>query len=68
MYLILLEKQETKINNMKKIIKKLYITLGNYKYQIRFLTSGKMYITRLFTHKGFEKFMTGKIKLGSGII
>ena len=68
MYLILLEKQETKINNMKKIIKKLYITLGNYKYQIKFLTSGKMYITRELTSKGFKKFMDGKIKLGSGIL
>ena len=53
---------------MKKLIKKLYIILGNYKYQIEFLTSGKMYITRVLTHKGFKKFMDGKIKLGSGIL
>ena len=53
---------------MEKILKKLPIKLGNYKYQLRFLTSGKMYITRVLTHKGFEKFMVGKIANKSGIV
>ena len=53
---------------MKKLLKKLNITIGYYKYRIHFLTSGKMYITRVFTHKGLEKYMAGKLTNKSGIV
>lgn len=44
------------------------ITLWNYTYKLKKLTSGKYYITREFSQRGFKKFMSGKLQNNSGIV
>lgn len=46
---------------------KINITLGNYVYGLRFLKSGRPYIVRAFSSRGYAKFMRGELKNGSGI-
>lgn len=44
------------------------ITLGNYTYKLKKLTTGKYYITRQMSHKGFEKWKAGKLQNRAGIL
>jgi len=44
------------------------ITLKNYTYQLKRLTTGEYYIVRSFSHRGFKKWQAGILKNKSGII
>lgn len=44
------------------------LTIGNYTYALKRLTTGKHYITRTMTSKAFKKFLAGKLSLRSGIV
>ena len=48
--------------------KKLKITLGNYTYRLKRLTTGKYYITREMSHKGFDLWKVGKLQNRAGIL
>lgn len=44
------------------------ITLGNYTYRLKRLTTGKYYIVREFSAKGFKKWNAGKLQNRAGIL
>ena len=44
------------------------ITLGNYTYKLKRLTTGKYYIVREMSHKGFKKWQAGQLQNGFGIV
>jgi hypothetical protein len=44
------------------------ITLGNYTYKLKRLTTGKYYIVREMTKRGFNKWKAGKLQNRAGIL
>ena len=44
------------------------ITLGNYTYKLKRLTTGKYYIVREMSHKGFKKWKAGLLQNKAGIL
>lgn len=44
------------------------ITLWNYTYELKKLTTGEYYIARSFSNRGYKKWKLGKLQNRSGII
>lgn len=44
------------------------ITLGNYTYKLKRLTTGKYYIVREMSNRGFKKWQAGKLQNRAGIL
>jgi hypothetical protein len=44
------------------------ITLKNYTYKLKRLTTGKYYIVREFSKRGYKKFDAGKLQNRAGVL
>lgn len=57
-----MEQLDTREKFMRKI------TLGNYTYKLKRLTTGKYYIVREMSKKGFKKWQAGKLQTRAGVL
>lgn len=44
------------------------LTLGNYTYKLKRLTTGRFYIVREMSSRGFKKWQAGKLQNKAGIL